>query len=40
MNALKDYIEEYIEYCKYRKRLDNKTLKAYQIDLNQYLYFC
>ncbi len=40
MNALKDYIEEYIEYCKYRKRLDNKTLKAYQIDLNQYLLFC
>ncbi len=40
MNALKDYIEEYIEYCKYRKRLDSKTLKAYQIDLNQYLLFC
>ncbi len=40
MNALKDYIEEYIEYCKYRKRLDSKTLKAYQIDLNQYLHFC
>lgn len=40
MNALKDYVKEYIEYCKYRKRLDNKTLKAYQIDLNQYLLFC
>lgn len=40
MNALKDYIKEYMEYCRYRKRLDNKTLKAYQIDLNQYLLFC
>lgn len=36
MNTLEDYILEYIEYCKYRKRLDAKTLKAYRIDLNQY----
>lgn len=39
MNILKNYIVEYLEYCKLRKRLDTKTLKAYQIDLNQYLNF-
>ena len=36
MNTLNDYVAEYIEYCEYRKRLDWKTLKAYQIDLKQY----
>lgn len=40
MNTLKNYIEEYIEYCEYRKRLDTKTLKAYRIDLKQYENFC
>lgn len=39
MNNLNHYITEYLEYCKYRKRLDNKTLKAYQIDLKQYNHF-
>lgn len=36
MNTLENYITEYLEYCKYRKRLDSKSLKAYRIDLNQY----
>lgn len=36
MNTLDNFISEYIEYCKYRKRLDTKTLKAYKIDLKQY----
>ena len=36
MNTLTTYIAEYIEYCEYRKRLDQKTLKAYRIDLKQY----
>lgn len=39
MNELTNYITEYLEYCKYRKRLDNKTLKAYRIDLKQYQSF-
>ena len=39
MNTLNKYIQEYIEYCQYRKRLDSKTLKAYRIDLNQYANF-
>ncbi len=29
-------IEEFIEYCRYEKKLDHKTTKAYSIDLNQF----
>lgn len=36
MNTLDNYITEYLEYCKYRKRLDSKSIKAYKIDLKQY----
>lgn len=35
MNA-KERVEYYLEYCKYRKELDEKTIKAYRIDLKQY----
>lgn len=40
MNTLNDYIQTYLEHCKYRKRLDAKTLKAYTIDLKQYTNYC
>lgn len=40
MNTLNNYINTYLEYCKFRKRLDTKTLKAYTIDLKQYANFC
>lgn len=40
MNALNNCIDDYLEYCKYRKRLDFKTMKAYRIDLQQYKLFC
>lgn len=40
MRNLNDWIDEYIEYCQYRKRLDVKTLKSYRIDLKQYELFC
>ena len=40
MNTLNNYITQYIEHCQYRKRLDYKTLKAYQIDLKQYAGSC
>lgn len=30
------HIENYLHYCQYQKRLSQKTLKAYRIDLNQY----
>ena len=39
MHTLEPHITEYLEYCELRKRLDAKTLKAYRIDLNQYLVF-
>lgn len=39
MNTLDHHIAEYLKYCKYRKRLDAKTLKAYSIDLKQYAAF-
>lgn len=37
MENLTKYISEFIEYCKYRKTLDNKTIKAYSTDLEQYI---
>lgn len=33
---IKDRVKPYLEYCEYRKELDEKTLKAYRIDLRQY----
>lgn len=35
----KRYVEEYITDCMFRKRLNAKTIKAYKIDLKQYLDF-
>lgn len=29
-------IKEYLEFCRYRKELDEKTIKAYRIDLRQF----
>lgn len=31
----KSCITEYLQYCRYRKELDEKTIKAYRIDLEQ-----
>lgn len=36
MTNLQSLITEYLEFCNNTKRLDEKTLKAYQIDLNQF----
>jgi len=33
------YISKFIGYCKFQKGLDNKTVKAYSIDLRQYSVF-
>ena len=33
---LQNRVEQYLEYCIYRKELDSKTVKAYRIDLNQF----
>ena len=37
MNHLQMQQESYLEYCQFQKRLDFKTLKAYRIDLTQFL---
>ncbi len=36
MNNLDNQINNYLEYCQYQKRLDDKSLKAYRIDLRQF----
>lgn len=36
MNNLQTHIQNYLEYCATQKRLDEKTLKAYKIDLQQF----
>lgn len=39
MNTLIPITEKYLEYCKSQKRLDDKTIKAYRIDLKQFMTF-
>ena len=39
MNNLQNIIDTYLDFCQFQKRLDFKTLKAYRIDLNQYINF-
>lgn len=36
MNSLQTHMINYLEYCRCQKRLDEKTLKAYRIDLTQF----
>ncbi len=39
MNTFSTMAENYLDYCNFQKRLDEKTLKAYRIDLNQFITF-
>lgn len=39
MNTLPTLIDTYLKYCMAQKRLDEKTIKAYQIDLRQFAEF-
>ncbi len=36
MSDLQTHLQHYLDYCRYQKRLDEKTLKAYRIDLTQF----
>ena len=36
MHDLQTHIKNYLEYCHTQKCLDEKTLKAYRIDLRQF----
>jgi integrase/recombinase XerD len=40
MNALDEQIENYIACCRNQKKLSEKTIKAYGIDLKQFMEFC
>ncbi len=37
MNQVETVLNHYLKFCEQQKRLDAKTLKAYRIDLNQFL---
>lgn len=39
MFHLEAFAEKYLEFCKYQKGLSNKTIKAYRIDLQQFISF-
>lgn len=39
MKLLSQHIQGYLHYCKYQKKLSDHTLKAYQIDLYQFMLF-
>lgn len=39
MTNLKKWTEQYLVACKYQKGLDAKTIKAYRIDLSQFILF-
>lgn len=39
MNDFQKHITDYLEYCQMQKRLDEKTLRAYRIDLTQFLIY-
>ena len=40
MNQLANQIQHYLSYCQLQKKLSEKTLKAYRIDLTQFENYC
>lgn len=39
MEKLENQLEKYLDYCQFQKELDEKTLKAYRADINQFMLF-
>lgn len=37
---VRNQVQNYLDYCRFRKELDQKTIKAYKIDLRQYFECC
>ena len=37
MNTISDYIRAYLQYCQHQKKLSPNTLRAYQIDMAQFI---
>lgn len=40
MKNQQELIDEYLYYCLKQRKLDEKTVRAYQIDLRQFSEFC
>ena len=40
MNNQQELIDEYLYYCLKQRKLDEKTVRAYRIDLRQFSEFC
>lgn len=40
MQIISIHLQQYLDFCTTHKKLDAKTVKAYRIDLNQYIHFC
>ena len=36
MDTIRELVKDYLAICKYQRRLNSKTIKAYQIDLRQF----
>lgn len=39
MNSVEQLVDDFTFHCKYEKNLNDKTIKAYKIDLNQFIAF-
>lgn len=40
MHIISTHLKQYLDHCVNHKKLDEKTIKAYRIDLYQYIQFC
>lgn len=39
MFEYRPFVDQFLDYCRYHKKLSDKTVRAYKIDLSQYALF-
>ena len=39
MFEYRPFVDQFLDYCRYHKKLSEKTVRAYKIDLSQYALF-
>ena len=39
MFEYRPFVDQFLDYCRYHKKLSEKTVRAYKIDLSQYVLF-
>lgn len=39
MFEYRPFVDQFLDYCRYHKKLSDKTVRAYKIDLSQYVLF-